>query len=182
MPDDHHRAICCAGYDPARLRRARTARPRRFLAVPRADPRGVLAGRVGVHPRCRAHSLALFSVRRADVECFAAEWETRGGPCHAHRRLCTIAGFYEYAVEEELRTVALDRNEFGALLMAAGLGPPTGHALISSGQPGPGSPGLGAGGAGMADIDAGRAQRATARVDGLPRSPVTRLILTAPGA
>jgi integrase/recombinase XerD len=65
------------------------------------------------------------------------------------RRLCTIAGFYKYAVEEELlehspaahvrrprvdyesHAVALDRNELGALLVAAGLGPPLEHALIS---------------------------------------------------
>ena len=65
------------------------------------------------------------------------------------RRLCTIAGFYKYAVEEELldhspaahvrrprvdyesHAVALDRNELGALLVAAGLGPPPEHALIS---------------------------------------------------
>ena len=56
------------------------------------------------------------------------------------RRLCTIAGFYRYAVEEELldhspaahvhrprldyesHAAALDRNELGALLVAAGLG------------------------------------------------------------
>jgi integrase/recombinase XerD len=55
--------------------------------------------------------------------------------------LCTIAGFYRYAVEEELldyspaahvrrprldyesRATALDRNELGAILVAAGLGP-----------------------------------------------------------
>jgi integrase/recombinase XerD len=65
------------------------------------------------------------------------------------RRLCTIAGFYRYAVEEELldhspaahvrrprldyesHATALDRNELGALLVAAGLGPPAEHALIS---------------------------------------------------
>jgi integrase len=65
------------------------------------------------------------------------------------RRLCTIAGFYKYAVEEELldhspaahvrrprvdyesHTAALDRKELGALLVAAGLGPPVEHALIS---------------------------------------------------
>ena len=57
------------------------------------------------------------------------------------RRLSTIAGFYKYSVEEELldrspaahvrrprvdyesHAVALDRNELGALLVAAGLGP-----------------------------------------------------------
>jgi integrase/recombinase XerD len=55
------------------------------------------------------------------------------------RRLCTIAGFYKYTVEEELLEhspavhvrrprvdyeshAALDRNELGALLVAAGLG------------------------------------------------------------
>ena len=55
-------------------------------------------------------------------------------------------GFFKYAVEEELlehslaahlrrprvdyksHAVALDRNELGALLVAAGLGPPTEHA------------------------------------------------------
>jgi hypothetical protein len=55
--------------------------------------------------------------------------------------LCTIAGFYKYAVEEEpssihlaahvrrprvdyeSHAIALDRNELGALLVAAGLGP-----------------------------------------------------------
>jgi len=65
------------------------------------------------------------------------------------RRLRTIAGFYKYAVEEELlehspaahvrrprldyesHATALDRNELGALLVAAGLGPPAEHALIS---------------------------------------------------
>ena len=65
------------------------------------------------------------------------------------RRLCTIAGFYKYTVEEELlehspaahvrrprvdyesHAAALDRNELGALLVAAGLGPLTEHALIS---------------------------------------------------
>jgi integrase len=65
------------------------------------------------------------------------------------RRLSTIAGFYKYAVEEELldrspaahvrrprvdyesHAVALDRNELGALLVAAGLGAPRDHALIA---------------------------------------------------
>jgi integrase len=60
-----------------------------------------------------------------------------------------IAGFYRYAVEEELlehspaahlrrprldyesHAVALDRNELGALLVAAGPGPPLEHALMS---------------------------------------------------
>jgi hypothetical protein len=99
---------------------------------------------------CRTRSLALFAVRRADIENFARELEARGrARATVTRRLCTIAGFYKYAVEEELlehspaahvrrprldydsHAVALDRNELGALLVAAGLGPPLEHALIS---------------------------------------------------
>jgi integrase/recombinase XerD len=34
-------------------------------------------------------------------------------------------------VDYESHAVALDRNELGALLVAAGLGPPAGHALMS---------------------------------------------------
>ena len=99
---------------------------------------------------CRTRSLALFAVRRADIEGFARELQA-GGRARATvtRLLCTIAGFYKYAVEEELldhspaahvrrpradyesHAVALDRNELGALLVAAGLGTPGEHALIS---------------------------------------------------
>jgi Phage integrase, N-terminal SAM-like domain len=51
---------------------------------------------------CRARSLPLFSVRRADIETFARELEGRGrARATVTRRLCTIAGFYKYAVEEE---------------------------------------------------------------------------------
>ncbi len=99
---------------------------------------------------CRTRSLPLFSVRRADIETFARELEARGrARATGTRRLCTIAGFYQYAVEEELldhspdahvrrprldyesHATALDRNELGALLVAAGLGPAAEHALIS---------------------------------------------------
>jgi integrase/recombinase XerD len=99
---------------------------------------------------CRARSLPLFSVRRADIEGFARDLEARGrARATVTRRLCTIAGFYKYAAEEELldhspaahvrrprvdyesHAVALDRNELGALLVAAGLGPAPEHALIS---------------------------------------------------
>ena len=99
---------------------------------------------------CRARSLPLFAVRRADIETFARELEANGrARATVTRRLCTIAGFYKYAVEEELlehspaahvrrprvdyesHAVALDRNELGALLVAAGLGPPCEHALVS---------------------------------------------------
>jgi site-specific recombinase XerD len=99
---------------------------------------------------CRARSLALFAVRRADIESFAREVEARGrARATVTRRLCTIAGFYKYAVEEELldhspaahvrrprvdyesHAAALDRNELGALLVAAGLGPRCEHALLA---------------------------------------------------
>ena len=99
---------------------------------------------------CRARSVALFAVRRADIESFARDLETKGrARATVTRRLCTIAGFYRYAVEEELldhspaahvrrprvdyesHAVALDRDELGALLVAAGLGSPAEHALIS---------------------------------------------------
>jgi len=99
---------------------------------------------------CQQHQIRLFAARRADIECFARDLEARGrARATITRRLCTIAGFYKYAVEEELldhspaahvrrprldydsHAAGLDRNELGALLVAAGLGPPAEHALIS---------------------------------------------------
>jgi integrase/recombinase XerD len=99
---------------------------------------------------CSRHHLHLFQARRPDIECFARDLEARGrARATVTRRLCTIAGFYKYAVEEELlehspaahvrrprldyesHATGLDRNELGALLVAAGLGPPAEHALIS---------------------------------------------------
>jgi hypothetical protein len=45
----------------------------------------------------------LFAVRRADIEGFARDLEARGrARATVARRLCTIAGFDKYAVEEEL--------------------------------------------------------------------------------
>ncbi len=92
----------------------------------------------------------MFQARRADIECFARDLEARGSPrATITRRLCTIAGFYKYAVEGELleyspaahvrrprlnyesHATGLDRNELGALLVAAGLGAPADHALIT---------------------------------------------------
>ena len=92
---------------------------------------------------CQQHQVRLFQARRADIECFARDLEARGrARATITRRLCTIAGFYRYAVEEELldhspaahvrrprldyesHATGLDRNEMGALLVAAGLGPP----------------------------------------------------------
>ena len=99
---------------------------------------------------CAEHHLRLFQAHRADIGCFARDLEARGrARATITRRLCTVAGFYRYAVEVELldhspaahvrrprldyesHAVGLDRNEVGALLVAAGLGPPAGHALIS---------------------------------------------------
>src|SRR5437763_5247796 len=99
---------------------------------------------------CHQHQFRLFQVRRADIECFARDLETRGrARATITRRLCTIAGFYRYAVDEDLldhspaahvrrprldyesHAIGLDRNEVGALLVAAGLGPAVEHALIS---------------------------------------------------
>jgi integrase/recombinase XerD len=99
---------------------------------------------------CQQHQVRLFAARRPDIECFARDLEARGrARATVTRRLCTIAGFYRYTVEEELpghspaahvrrpridyesHATGLDRNELGALLVAAGLGPPAEHALIS---------------------------------------------------
>jgi site-specific recombinase XerD len=99
---------------------------------------------------CQQHHLCLFQARRADIECFARDMEAKGrARATVTRRLCTIAGFYKYAVEEEFldhspavhvrrprldyesHATGLDRNELGAMLVAAGLGTAAEHALIS---------------------------------------------------
>jgi hypothetical protein len=52
---------------------------------------------------CQQHHIGLFLARRADIECFARDLEARGrARATITRRLCTVAGFYRYAVEEEL--------------------------------------------------------------------------------
>lgn len=99
---------------------------------------------------CSEHRLALFSARRVDIECYGRALEERGrARATVARRLCTVAGFYRYAEEEgllavspavhvrrprldyESHAIGLDRNEVGALLVAAGLGPAIEHALVS---------------------------------------------------
>ncbi len=99
---------------------------------------------------CHGRGLRLFAVRRADIECFGRELEEKGrARATVARRLCTVAGFYRYAVEEELldhspavhvrrprldyesHATGLDRNEIGAILVAAGLGSAEEHALLS---------------------------------------------------
>src|SRR6184192_1945886 len=98
---------------------------------------------------CQQHQVRLFQARRADIECFARDLEARGrARATVTRRLCTVAGVYRYAVQEDLlnhspaahvrrprldyesHATGLDRNELGALLVAAGLGRPAEHALI----------------------------------------------------
>ena len=151
VPDDHCRPI----HALATIQPAFTDAERLALAGFLAGYRGLAREAYALDLRqftswCRARSLGLFAVRRADIESFARELEARGrARATVTRRLCTIAGFYKYAVEEELldhspaahvrrprvdyesHAAALDRNELGALLVAAGLGPPPEHALIS---------------------------------------------------
>jgi site-specific recombinase XerD len=99
---------------------------------------------------CTEHNVALFAVRRADIECFGRELEAKGkARATVARRLTTTAGFYRYAEEEgliavspgahvrrprvdmESHAVGLDRNEVGGMPVVAGLGHPRDHALIS---------------------------------------------------
>ncbi|HEX7268023.1 MAG TPA: site-specific integrase, partial [Streptosporangiaceae bacterium] len=52
---------------------------------------------------CQQRHIRLFQAHRADIECFAWDLEARGrARATITRRLCTVAGFYRYAVEEEL--------------------------------------------------------------------------------
>jgi integrase len=99
---------------------------------------------------CTEHRLAVFGARRADIECFARHLESLGrARATVARRLCTVACFYRYAEQEgliavspaahvrrprldyESRATGLDRNEVGAMLVAAGLAGGRDHALIS---------------------------------------------------
>jgi integrase/recombinase XerD len=99
---------------------------------------------------CTEHRVAVFGARRADIECFARHLESLGrARATIARRLCTVACFYRYAEQECLISVSpaahvrrprldyeshatgLDRNEVGAMLVAAGLAGGRDHALIS---------------------------------------------------
>jgi hypothetical protein len=82
---------------------------------------------------CQQQHARLFEARRAEIERFARDLEARGrARATVTRRLCTVAGFCRYAVEEELldhspaahvrrprldyesHATGLDRNELGA--------------------------------------------------------------------
>ena len=99
---------------------------------------------------CHDRHTGLFSVTRSDIEAFARNLETLGrARATISRRLCTITSLYRYAVEEglldrspavhvrrprldyESNATGLDRNEVGAMLVAAGLAGARDHALIS---------------------------------------------------
>jgi integrase/recombinase XerD len=99
---------------------------------------------------CPEHRVTLFGARRADIETFGRHLEETGkARATIARRLGTIAVFYRYALEEDLiatspavhvrrprldyesHATSLDRNEVGAMLVAAGLAGGRDHALIS---------------------------------------------------
>jgi integrase/recombinase XerD len=55
---------------------------------------------------CRTRSLALFAVRRADIESFARELEARArARATVTRLLCTIAGFYNTDLGDQRKPV-----------------------------------------------------------------------------
>ncbi len=99
---------------------------------------------------CADLQLGLFDARRAHIEAFARDLEARGrSRATVARRLCTVTSFYRYAEQEgliehspavhvrrprldyESHAVGLDRNELGAMLVAAGLAGARDHALIA---------------------------------------------------
>jgi site-specific recombinase XerD len=99
---------------------------------------------------CREAHVRLLDVKRAHVELFARHMETDGVMrATVARRLSTLAGFDRYCHDEgivdrnpaanvrspkvdyESRTLGLDRNELGGLLVQAGLGTARDDALIT---------------------------------------------------
>ena len=99
---------------------------------------------------CTDIGVRLLDVKRAHLETFARHMEADGRMrSTVARRLSTLASFYRYChtegvlernpaanvrrpkVDYESRTLGLDRNELGALLVQAGLGTPRDHALIT---------------------------------------------------
>jgi site-specific recombinase XerD len=99
---------------------------------------------------CAQSHLRLLDIKRPHLELFARRMESDGlMRSTVARRLSTLAGFYRYCHDEgildrnpaanvrrpkvdyESRTLGLDRNELGALLVQAGLGSARDHALIT---------------------------------------------------
>lgn len=90
---------------------------------------------------CHDHGITLLNVKRPHLETFARWMEQEGRMASTiGRRLSTLSSFYRYCqtedildknpalnvrrpkVHDESRTLGLDRNELGALLVQAGLG------------------------------------------------------------
>ena len=118
----HRARATCPGWVPGRLQRP--------------DPSGYELDLRQYASWCQQHHLRLFQVRCADIECFARDLEARGrARATITRRLCTLAGFYRYAVEEELLdhspAAHVRRPRLDYESHATGLGHPTEHALIS---------------------------------------------------
>src|SRR5262249_38348106 len=131
--------------------------PRRNMRwlVSWADDAGLTREAYGLDLRqyvawCAEHRVRLFGARRADIEAFGRHLEGQGrARATIARGLCTVACFYRYAEEEgaittspavhvrrprldyESHATGLDRNEVGAMLVAAGLGAARDHPLIS---------------------------------------------------
>jgi integrase/recombinase XerD len=99
---------------------------------------------------CHDHGIDLLNVKRPHLETFARWMEQEGRMASTiGRRLSTLSSFYKYCqtedildknpalnvrrpkVHDESRTLGLDRNELGALLVQAGLGDLRDGALIT---------------------------------------------------
>ena len=99
---------------------------------------------------CHDHGFNLLNVKRPHLETFARWMEQEGRMASTiGRRLSTLSSFYKYCqtedildknpalnvrrpkVHDESRTLGLDRNELGALLVQAGLGDLHDGALIT---------------------------------------------------
>jgi integrase/recombinase XerD len=99
---------------------------------------------------CHEHDQNLLTVRRPHLELFGRWMEQQGRMASTiARRLSTLSSFYKYCQIEEIldknpaanirrpkvnnesRTLGLDRNELGALLVQAGLGDLRDGALIT---------------------------------------------------
>ena len=99
---------------------------------------------------CERQGLKLFSARRTDIELYARWLEEAGRaratvarplnrrwllPLRAEEGLVPVSPAVHVRrprLDYESHAVGLDRNEVGALLVAAGLGAPVEHALISA--------------------------------------------------
>lgn len=97
---------------------------------------------------CETHGLPILDAKRAHLELYVRSMEEHGyARSTIGRRLSTVASYYRWCLEEEIvvrnpaahvrrpkisqesTTVGLDRDELGALLVAAGLSGGRDHAL-----------------------------------------------------